>query len=57
MVIEKAALDDFISVCDMDTMLIGNLSRQDYLTNSIDKETCVIARMNNGIVGFAVYET
>ncbi|MBN3526563.1 GNAT family N-acetyltransferase [Paenibacillus apiarius] len=57
MIIEKATSLDLESICQIDSSVIGNDSRKEYLSESIEKETCIIARMDGNPVGFAVFNT
>jgi len=53
-VIEKATGDDFGHVCSLDRMVLGNSGRQDFLDNAIKAGQCLVARMEDAPVGFAV---
>ena len=53
-VIEKATGDDFGHICALDSMVLGNSGRQDFLDNAIKAGQCLVARMEDAPVGFAV---
>ncbi len=57
MIIEKATSLDLEGICQIDSSVIGNDSRKEYLSESIEKETCIIARMDGKPVGFTVFDT
>ena len=53
-VVEKATWDDFEHVCSLDRIVLGNSGRQDFLDNAIKAGQCLVARMEDAPVGFAV---
>lgn len=55
-IIEKATGDDFEHVCAFDRMVLGDSSRQNFLANAIKAAQCLIARIGDVRVGFAVLE-
>ena len=53
-VIEKAKEGDFEHVCSLDCMVLGDSSRRDLLDNAIKAGQCLVARVDECVVGFAV---
>ena len=53
-VIEKATEDDFEHVCSLDRMVLGNSGRHAFLDNAIKAGQCLVARVEDAPVGFAV---
>lgn len=53
-VIEKATDGDFGHICALDSMVLGNSGRRDFLDNTIKSGQCLIARTEDAPVGFAV---
>lgn len=53
--IEKATLEHLEKVCMIDSIIIGNQSRGEYLSKSIENNDLLIAKINDEIVGFSVY--
>ena len=55
-VIEKATEDDFEHVCSLDRMVLGNSGRHAFLDNAIKAGQCLVAIVDEGIIGFAVLD-
>ena len=55
--IEKATQKDLETICTLDSMVLGNPSRRDFLDNAVKADQCLVAIIQNAIVGFAILET
>ena len=53
----KADIEDLNKVVNIDSEVIGNTSRRNYLEKSIELGHCIIAKEDNDIVGFLIYDT
>jgi ribosomal protein S18 acetylase RimI-like enzyme len=56
MIVEKATLEHLERVCMIDSIVIGNQSRRDYLNKSIESSDLIIAKINDEIAGYSVYD-
>ncbi|MCL0056123.1 GNAT family N-acetyltransferase [Dehalococcoidia bacterium] len=54
--IEKAAEKDLETICTLDSMVLGNSSRRDFLANAVKADQCLVARTQNTVVGFGILE-
>jgi len=52
--IEQATESDFGRICALDSMVLGNSGRRDFLDNTIKTGQCLVARGEDAPVGFAV---
>lgn len=52
----KANVEDLDKLVDIDVEVIGNTSRRNYIKNSIEYERCLIAKDQDNIVGFLIYD-
>ena len=57
LIVEKAIVQDFESVSDLDALAFGPPPRPDTLRNAIDDGTCWVAREVDRIVGFALFDS
>jgi len=57
MQITLAKPKEFAEVVEIDKEVIGNDSRKQYLKETIEKNKCVVAKINSSIVGFLIYHT
>jgi ribosomal protein S18 acetylase RimI-like enzyme len=53
----KAIIEDLDKIVNIDSEVIGNTSRRDYIENAIELEHCIIAKEEENIVGFLIYDT
>ncbi|APH03678.1 GNAT family N-acetyltransferase [Bacillus weihaiensis] len=53
----KADIEDLNKVVNIDSEVIGNTSRRNYIEKSIELGNCIIAKEDNDIVGFLIYDT
>ncbi|MDT9027902.1 GNAT family N-acetyltransferase [Rossellomorea yichunensis] len=53
----KADIEDLNKVVYIDSEVIGNTSRRNYLEKSIELGHCLIAKEDDDIVGFLIYDT
>lgn len=53
----KAQIDDLDKIVQIDSEVIGNKSRRNYIKNAIELGNCIIAKEGNSIVGFLIYNT
>ncbi len=54
--IERATDGDFEHICALDRMVLGDSSRRDFLNNAIKSGQCLVARVDDGVVGIAVLD-
>ncbi|WP_058308211.1 GNAT family N-acetyltransferase [Gracilibacillus massiliensis] len=55
--VDRAKIDDLDKIVDIDTEVIGNSNRRDYIEHSIERGHCIIVKNNYDIVGFLIYDT
>ncbi|MEH6942871.1 GNAT family N-acetyltransferase [Bacillus sp. JJ722] len=55
--IVKARIEDLEKIVEIDSEVIGNKSRQNYIQNAIECGRCIVAIEENSIVGFLTYDT
>lgn len=53
----KAKIEDLDIVVNIDSEVIGNTSRRNYIKKSIELGHCIIAKEDDEIVGFLIYAT
>jgi ribosomal protein S18 acetylase RimI-like enzyme len=53
----KAQLSDLDQIVQIDKEVIGNDSRREYIKKSIEEARCIVAKNQNCIAGFLIYET
>jgi ribosomal protein S18 acetylase RimI-like enzyme len=53
----KAQLSDLDQIVQIDKEVIGSDSRREYIKKSIEAARCIVAKNQNNIVGFLIYET
>ncbi|MFN7253426.1 MAG: GNAT family N-acetyltransferase [Anaerobacillus sp.] len=53
----KAQLSDLDQIVQIDQEVIGNDSRREYIKKSIEDSRCIVAKNQNNVVGFLIYET
>ncbi|MBQ6449054.1 MAG: GNAT family N-acetyltransferase [Bacillus sp. (in: Bacteria)] len=53
----KPHLKDLEEIVEIDTKVIGNASRLEYIKNAIMEERCIVAKTENRIVGFLIFNT
>jgi ribosomal protein S18 acetylase RimI-like enzyme len=54
--IERATHGDLGHICALDCLVLGDSSRRDFLDNAIKSGQCLVARVDGGVVGFAVLD-
>lgn len=54
--IEKATMNDLETICTLDSMVIGNTSRREFLVNAVKASQCLVVRVQNITVGFGILE-
>jgi len=54
--IEIAKDSDFEQMCALDCLVLGDSSRRDFLDNAIKAGQCLVARVEDAPVGFAVLD-
>lgn len=47
---------DLDSIMKIDTEVIGNDSRRDYIQHALEENRCIVGKIENEIVGFATYD-
>lgn len=52
----EASNDDLEKLVQIDSEVIGNTSRRNYIERSIEFGKCIVAKENDVIVGFLIYE-
>ncbi|MDQ0229221.1 GNAT family N-acetyltransferase [Metabacillus malikii] len=52
----EASNDDLEKLVQIDSKVIGNTSRRNYIERSIEFGKCIVAKENDVIVGFLIYE-
>jgi ribosomal protein S18 acetylase RimI-like enzyme len=57
MLIRKATEQDIHTICDIDQMVIGSRDREGYLAKSVGHGACIVAILDQRIVGFAMFGT
>jgi len=57
MQITFAKPNEFAEVLGIDKEVIGNDSRKQYLKETIERNKCVVIKINSSIVGFLIYNT
>ena len=57
MQITLAKPKEFAEVLEIDKEVIGNDSRKQYLKETIEKNRCLVAKINSSIVGFLIHNT
>ncbi|MDZ5712655.1 GNAT family N-acetyltransferase [Jeotgalibacillus haloalkalitolerans] len=53
----KASVDDLDQLVEIDSEVIGNTSRKDFIKNAIEAEACLIALENDEVAGYLIYDT
>ncbi|UOE56053.1 GNAT family N-acetyltransferase [Bacillus sp. CMF12] len=53
----RAAIEDLDNIVNIDSEVIGNTSRRDYIQNAIERGHCIIAKNQQEIEGFLIYDT
>jgi ribosomal protein S18 acetylase RimI-like enzyme len=53
----KANIEDLDKIVHIESEVIGNTSRRNYIENAIELERCIIAKEEDDIVGFLIYDT
>jgi hypothetical protein len=53
----KANIEDLDKIVNIDSEVIGNTSRRDYMENAIELDHCIIAKNEEDIEGFLIYDT
>ncbi len=54
--VEKATEQELESVWALDSTAIGNLDRKDFLANAVSSGRCLVARIEDTMVGFGVLD-
>lgn len=54
--IVKAQIKDIDKLVHIDTEVIGNSSREDYIKKAIIEEKCLVVKVDNIIVGFLIFD-
>ena len=54
--IEKTTEKDLEAICTLDSMVLGNPSRRDFLVNAVKANQCLVARLRDTVVGFSILE-
>lgn len=57
MLISSATSYELEVICQIDYAVIGNDSRTSYLSKAITDGKCLVARANDSVVGFVIYDT
>lgn len=57
MLISSAISIEMEVICQIDYAVIGNSSRASYLSKAITDGKCFVARANDSVVGFIIYDT
>ncbi|MGD6874275.1 GNAT family N-acetyltransferase [Sutcliffiella horikoshii] len=52
----KANIEDLDKIMNIDCEVIGNKSRRDYIENAIELGHCIIAKNEDDIEGFLIYD-
>lgn len=55
--ISKAVQKDLEAIVNIDKEIIGDDSRKKYIQKAIDEGQCMVAKSDNNIVGFLVFDT
>jgi ribosomal protein S18 acetylase RimI-like enzyme len=55
--IVAATNQELEAVCALDESVLGNASRQDYLSQAVTNGKCFVAIVKDSIAGFAIYDT
>ena len=55
--IVKANMTHLDEIAHVDSEVIGNTSRRNFIKDSIEREQCIIVQEANDIVGFLTYDT
>jgi len=54
--IEKATGKELEAICTLDSMVLGNPSRRDFLVNAVKANQCLVAIVRDTVVGFSILE-
>ncbi|GGD08187.1 GNAT family N-acetyltransferase [Pontibacillus salipaludis] len=52
----EASIGDLEKIVQIDSEVIGNTSRRNYIERSIESGKCIVAKPNDEIVGFLIYD-
>jgi ribosomal protein S18 acetylase RimI-like enzyme len=53
----EANIEDLDKIVNIDSQVIGNTSRRDYIENAIELGHCIITKNKEDIEGFLIYDT
>ncbi|KMM37950.1 GNAT family N-acetyltransferase [Guptibacillus hwajinpoensis] len=53
----KANITDLDKILQVDSEVIGNTGRRNFIRNAIERRNCIVVQEENNIVGFLIYDT
>lgn len=53
----KANITDLNKIVQVDSEVIGNTDRRNFIRNAIERKRCIVVQEENIIVGFLIYDT
>lgn len=55
-IVDKARQDETEQICRLDSAVLGDSSRSDFLHDAVKRGQCLVARVGEDVVGFAVLD-